>query len=127
MINTAVIEGNKPMKVSTQAIFKAIFLLKSEKTTKNWTDDTIMCKRRGCVCSGCKFEQYPCNLKNKVVALVRTQGKPEGVTEPTIYPKPKDELQYLLDRYSKGTVCYILGCSRNKLEVLIKELEVDER
>lgn len=73
------------MKASTQAIIKALFILKSgsERSTAKWTEDTVMCKNRGCVCEGCIFERYPCNLKNKVIALVREFGKPKEVNEPT--------------------------------------------
>ena len=115
------IEGKNRMKISTAAVIKAMFLMKSERTCNKWTDDTIMCKQRGCECAGCVFEKYPCTLKNKVLALVGEIGKPEDIIEPTIYNR-KEELEYLTKRYSKGTVCHILGVTRFQLEKMLREV-----
>ena len=107
------------------AICQSLLHMRNNPKTVKWTQDTIMCKKRGCVCEGCFLKKYNCHLKSRVIALVRVLGKPEGITEPTILPRKK-ELKYLFEKYSKSTVRMILGVSQQKIDLLEKEVLSNE-
>ena len=89
-----------------------------------WTEDTLYCKNRGCVCEGCYLKKYPCKLKARVLELVREIGKPENLPEPTFVEGREQEAKHLLKNYNKGQVCEILGVCRGTLRKIIKENEV---
>ena len=47
----------------------------------NWTRATLMCYKRGCVCSGCEYsylmrDGFKCQVKGSVLESVRVLGKP---------------------------------------------------
>lgn len=98
-----------------EAICHALLHMNTHTETKRWTQDTKMCKQRGCECDGCMFQKYGCQLKYRVFALVQEIGKPEDIKEPTIM-LPSQEAQYLIDKYkNRRVVCEILGCTRYEL------------
>ena len=54
---------------------------------RRWTIDAVMCHDRGCICTGCIYQDFfskdrnfptqKCNMKASVLELVRKFGKPE--------------------------------------------------
>ena len=73
------------MGVAYNAISEAMSEIyrKQYLSALKWTEDTIYCKNRGCVCEGCYLKKYPCKLKARVLELVREIGAPKNQTEPT--------------------------------------------
>lgn len=57
---------------------------------RRWTQESIACYLRGCVCEGCRYKSFftdkkqKCMMKAAVIESVRVLGKPEGVNAPTI-------------------------------------------
>lgn len=57
---------------------------------RRWTVSAVECFKRGCVCSGCFYENFftnnsqKCQMKGAVMELVRVFGKPEQVRGKTI-------------------------------------------
>ena len=56
---------------------------------RRWTTSAIECWERGCVCSGCQYENFfsgnhKCKMKLAVLDCVHYLGIPEGMKEKTI-------------------------------------------
>ena len=97
-----------------------IYKQKIDRTVR-WTEDTLFCKKRGCVCEGCYLSKYPCRLKARVVELVRLIGAPPQLQEPTFIEDTAQEARHLLEKYNKGQVCEILEISRNTLNKILEK------
>lgn len=56
--------------------------VKSSTSVRRWTQTSIDCYKRGCVCSGCFYSDFfkgspqKCQMKSTVLELVRALGKP---------------------------------------------------
>lgn len=56
---------------------------------RRWTNATLHCYGRGCVCEGCLYSNFfedkrtKCQAKISVLESVRVLGKPDGIDEPT--------------------------------------------
>ena len=109
---------------------------------RHWTPTAIECYQRGCNCNGCGIQELiseKFQMKNTVIGLVKTLGKPE----PYIH-KARDEkiILEIVKRVSKGMskqeiaddlgttlgqVCYVM--QRNNLHVrqLLKKMNKERK
>jgi len=109
----------------SQAIASAIVELESGNKRLSWTEDTVLCKLRGCNCKGCKYKEIGCRLKKHVLDLVERLGKPEGIPEPTVLT-PQEELIYLKSKYSLEILCRLYNCTRAEMKYKLKKCEEND-
>lgn len=59
-------------------------------SVRRWTQDSIDCYKRGCICSGCFYYDFfnknpqKCRMKATVLELVRVLGRPIGLSSQDI-------------------------------------------
>lgn len=100
---------------------------------RRWTQSSIDCYNRGCVCNGCFYQKVmstPCMMKTTVLELVKLYGKPdENAVKNTIENITKKQIieLYIEKEMSLRDIYRILKVDRYEFMELLEKFGIKER